>query len=97
MGEYEVGKMPRPKRSNPKAMHNAGNLRKNLTPAERKLWSKIRDDQLGVNFRRHIAPAVGAGDTRLATTSPTSFESKRNLSSNWMALPLVATLGAGRV
>jgi very-short-patch-repair endonuclease len=55
MGEHEGGKMPRPKRSNPKTMHNAGKLRKNPTSAERKLWSKIRDDQLGVNFRRQHA------------------------------------------
>jgi len=47
--------MPRKKRSNPKTMHNAGKLRKDPTPAERKLWSKIRDDQLGVNFRRQHA------------------------------------------
>ncbi len=47
--------MPRKKRSNPKTMHNAGKLRKDPTPAERKLWSKIRNDQLGVNFRRQHA------------------------------------------
>ena len=47
--------MPRKKRSNPKTMHNAGKLRKNPTPAERKLWSKIRDDPLGVTFRRQHA------------------------------------------
>lgn len=47
--------MPRKKRSNPKIMHNAGKLRKEPTPAERKLWSRIRNDQLGVNFRRQHA------------------------------------------
>ena len=47
--------MPRKKRSNPKTMHRAGELRKAPTPAERKLWSRIRDDQLGVNFRRQHA------------------------------------------
>ncbi len=47
--------MPRKKRSNPKTMHNAGKLRKEPTPAERKLWSRIRNDQLGVNFRRQHA------------------------------------------
>ncbi len=36
-------------------MHNAGKLRKNPTPAERKLWSRIRNDQLGVTFRRQHA------------------------------------------
>ncbi|MCC7190838.1 MAG: endonuclease domain-containing protein [Anaerolineales bacterium] len=47
--------MPRKKRSNPKTMNLAGKLRKNPTPAERKLWAHIRDDQLGVNFRRQHA------------------------------------------
>ncbi|HJS20652.1 MAG TPA: endonuclease domain-containing protein [Anaerolineales bacterium] len=47
--------MPRPKRSNPKTKHKAIELRKESTPAERKLWSRIRDDQLGVTFRRQHA------------------------------------------
>jgi very-short-patch-repair endonuclease len=36
-------------------MHQAGELRKEPTPAERKLWSRIRNDQLGINFRRQHA------------------------------------------
>ncbi|MBN1451988.1 MAG: endonuclease domain-containing protein [Anaerolineales bacterium] len=55
MGEHEGGKMPRPKRSNPKTMNKAGKLRKESTPAERKLWSRIHNDQLGVTFRRQHA------------------------------------------
>ena len=55
MGEHEGGKMPRRKRSTPKIMRRAGELRKELTPAERKLWSRIRNDQLGVTFRRQHA------------------------------------------
>jgi very-short-patch-repair endonuclease len=47
--------MPRKKRSNPKTMNMAGKLRKDPTPAERKLWSRIRNDQLGVTFRRQHA------------------------------------------
>jgi len=63
--------MPRPKRSNPKIKHQAIELRKELTPADpakcapttnigakrgmRKLWSRIRNDQLGVTFRRQHA------------------------------------------
>ena len=47
--------MPRPPRSNPKTRTRAIELRKELTPAERKLWSVIRNDQLGVNFRRQHA------------------------------------------
>ena len=30
-------------------------LRTELTPAERKLWLRLRNDQLGVNFRRQHA------------------------------------------
>ena len=44
--------MPRQKRSNPKTKHRAIQLRKESTPAERKLWSRLRNDQLGVTFRR---------------------------------------------
>jgi very-short-patch-repair endonuclease len=47
--------MPRTQRSNPKAKHNAIRLRKELTPAEQKLWSKVRNDQLGSTFRRQHA------------------------------------------
>jgi very-short-patch-repair endonuclease len=55
MGEQEGGKMPRSQRSNPKTKHRAIELRKELTPAERKLWARIRDDQLGTKFRRQHA------------------------------------------
>ena len=47
--------MPRPPGSNPKTKTRAIELRKELTPAERKLWSHIRNDQLGVSFRRQHA------------------------------------------
>jgi len=47
--------MPRSQRSNPKLKHQAIELRKESTPAERKLWSRIRNDQLGVTFRRQHA------------------------------------------
>src|SRR6266496_4616745 len=47
--------MPRPKRSDPKTKHRAIQLRKKSTPAERKLWSRIRNDQLGITFRRQHA------------------------------------------
>lgn len=36
-------------------MRQAGELRKSLTPAERKLWAVLRGDQLGVSFRRQHA------------------------------------------
>ena len=47
--------MPRHPRSNPNTKHKAIKLRKALTPAERKLWARIRNDQLGVTFRRQHA------------------------------------------
>jgi len=47
--------VPRSQRSNPKTKHQAIELRKASTPAERKLWSRIRNDQLGVTFRRQHA------------------------------------------
>ncbi len=47
--------MPRPPRSNPKTRTRAIELRKELTPAERKLWASLRGDKLGVNFRRQHA------------------------------------------
>jgi very-short-patch-repair endonuclease len=43
------------RRTTPKVFANAKELRKNLTPAEQKLWSALRNDQLGVNFRRQHA------------------------------------------
>ena len=48
--------MPRPPRSNPTTMHQAGELRHELTPAERKLWAYLRNNQInGVSFRRQHA------------------------------------------
>lgn len=47
--------MPRPPRSNPKTRTFAIELRKEPTPAERKLWAYLRNDQLGVSFRRQHA------------------------------------------
>lgn len=55
MGEHEGGRLPRPNRSNLKTRTRAIELRKELTPAERKLWALIRNEQLGVNFRRQHA------------------------------------------
>ncbi|MBV6401323.1 MAG: hypothetical protein CNIPEHKO_01622 [Anaerolineales bacterium] len=47
--------MPRLPRSNPKTRTRAIELRKELTPTERKLWAYLRGDKLGVNFRRQHA------------------------------------------
>ncbi|MBE0669733.1 MAG: endonuclease domain-containing protein [Anaerolineales bacterium] len=44
------------KRSNPNTMHRAGELRREPTPAERKLWAYLRGGKLnGVSFRRQHA------------------------------------------
>jgi very-short-patch-repair endonuclease len=44
------------KRSNPKTMHHAGELRQEPTPAEQKLWAYLRGNKLnGVKFRRQHA------------------------------------------
>jgi very-short-patch-repair endonuclease len=46
----------KPKRSTPEKMHCAAELRKSPTPAEAKLWSYLRKNQLnGVYFRRQHA------------------------------------------
>ena len=50
--------MPRPPRSNPITRTRAIELRKELTPAEHKLWAALRNDQLGVTFRRQHAIGV---------------------------------------
>ena len=47
--------MLHPLRSSPQTKHKAIKLRKASTPAEVKLWSRIRNDQLGVTFRRQHA------------------------------------------
>jgi very-short-patch-repair endonuclease len=43
------------RRTTPKVFTNAKELRRNLTPAEQKLWAVLRNDQLGVSFRRQHA------------------------------------------
>ncbi|HCR72585.1 MAG TPA: hypothetical protein DIW23_14170 [Anaerolineae bacterium] len=44
------------RRSTPKIMRRAGELRLNLTPAERKLWAHLRAHRLnGIGFRRQHA------------------------------------------
>lgn len=45
-----------PKRSTPKTLHRAGELRKDTTPAEKKLWAYLRAmREDGVHFRRQHA------------------------------------------
>ena len=47
--------MPNNQRTAPKIKHFAVVLRHESTPEERKLWSRLRNDQLGVSFRRQHA------------------------------------------
>lgn len=46
--------MPAP-RSDPHSKHKAIALRHNMTHSENALWIKLRNDQLGVSFRRQHA------------------------------------------
>lgn len=55
-GVGEVGAdMPRKPRSNPTTKNQAIKPRKESTLTEQKLWSRIRNDQLGVAFHRQHA------------------------------------------
>jgi hypothetical protein len=78
--------MPRPPRSNPKTRTYAIELRKEPTPAERKLWALIRNDQLGVNFRRQHAIGKYIPDFPDTDRQDGASASKRNSSSNWMGV-----------
>jgi len=67
------------KRSNPKTMHRAGELRKEPTPAERRLWSVLRGNKIsGVSFRRHTCPGGGARDMQLETIFLILYQSNKN-------------------
>jgi len=77
------------KRSTPKIMRRAGELRLNLTPAEAKLWSRLRAHRLnGVGFRRQHA--IGKYITDFC--APRSM-----LIVELDGLPSVAALGTGRI
>ena len=61
VGQEGKSTMP-PKRSTPKILRRAGELRKELTPAERKLWAHLRLlHENGVHFRRHEVLAFVQG------------------------------------
>ena len=58
--QTQIGIVPPPfsksKMGEARRGHQAGELRKELTPAERKLWAYLRGNQLnGINFRRQHA------------------------------------------
>jgi hypothetical protein len=59
-------------------------LRKELTIAERKLWAVIRNDQLGVNFRRQHAIGIYIPDFPGTDRQDGASALKRNSSLSWM-------------
>jgi very-short-patch-repair endonuclease len=54
-GKNKNKTMTKTPRTNSKTMRRAANLRKNTTPAEKKLWAYLERSQLGVPFRRQHA------------------------------------------
>ena len=64
------------KRSNPKTMHQAGELRREPTPAERRLWAYLRGNKLNeVSFRRQHA--IGNFNFNRLSTGIVDFVSVR--------------------
>jgi hypothetical protein len=51
-----IMKIMPPKRSDPKTMHRAGNLRKESRPAERKLWAYLRGQEGASHHTDRINP-----------------------------------------
>ncbi len=52
-----------PRRSTPKMLHRAGELRKETTPAEKKLWAHLRlMRKEGIHFRRQYAIGIFIAD-----------------------------------
>jgi len=70
-------------------LQRAKELRRNMTPAEKMLWNELRGNKLGVHFRRHTAPAVGAGDKSLRDLSSISTVTKRDWSLKWMETSMI--------
>jgi len=52
MGARTQAITPMQNQATPAAQVNARTLRRGMTEAERRLWARIRDEQLGVKFRR---------------------------------------------
>ena len=71
------------KRTTPKVFLHAKELRRELTPLERKLWVRLRAHRMkGVHFRAHTCPG-GARDMRSETTLWIFAPSANDLSSSW--------------
>jgi hypothetical protein len=78
--------MKKAKRTTPKIMHRAGELRKEQTPAEAKLWVYLRAHRAdGVGFRRqHACPELVEGPS--SRISPTFAPRAGNWLSKWMGV-----------
>ena len=62
----------------PAILRLARDHRHPLTPAEAKLWAKVRNRGLGFKIRRHTVLAVGARDTQFGASLLTSIARKQN-------------------
>jgi hypothetical protein len=93
LGKIMVAKCSNPtlKERGQATMRRAGELRRESTPAERKLWAYLRANKLnGVNFRRQHA--IGNyTSTSSAQALLTLSRSKRSSSLSWMELPEAAS------
>ena len=55
-----------------------------MTSAEKILWNELRANKLGVHFRRHTAPAGGAGGKSFKDSLLTSTAISPRWLSKWM-------------
>jgi very-short-patch-repair endonuclease len=85
-----------PRRANPKGYERARQLRKELTPAERKLWAYLRNNTLNrVNFRRQYANVLCP--FRVGNYIVDFVSIKKKLVIELDGLPSVATSQTGRI
>ena len=75
--------MPRKKRSNPKTKHFAIKLRKVSTPAERKLWSRIRKQGSGSGALVRVA---AAGEWLEVQEPKASAKAKVDVENKWLKI-----------
>jgi very-short-patch-repair endonuclease len=54
ISKHQKFRQPNMYKAAPHTIINARKLRKSMTDAERLLWSKIRNEQLGVKFRKQV-------------------------------------------
>jgi len=71
-------------------LQRAKELRYDMTPAEKILWEELRANKLGVHFRRHTAPACGAGDRSSQDLSLIFIVIRRIWSLKWMEISMIS-------